>query len=457
MNSKHTIFNAKNVDFTFKKECTLEQAFGENKGFIGFGGYLRSENDFMVKCCIGFTHNQDPSVTEKNEFQIRSKKWNKIGVHKMVNIDPKRQDGKIIVKISMVADTAIGGVDFFGFSAGTVDYYKDKTNLKMPFNQQTAIYLPEIYYFNIEEPFQIKPLEFDKYSWTDGGFVILKSCNRCARFLLIDYQNQDNDIAFSLHCKSRAPCVHSTFAKYKILEKQIDFPVELSHQIQMHYGYQLECRPCKKFYVNHSLNPLRNSTQHREDSLRRRAFEDLAASILNRRWIFHQFRINNKNEFDEYIFKKFNKKCFNCEQEMKMENEMALDHTFPISMLWPLDQTATCLCKTCNSSKGNKFPVDFYDENKLKMLAKIIGISEKNMLKRPVNVKILEKLKTCVVWFFDKFLMKKDYQKLRDGKLAADNVYRSLLDVIAQSGLELDLVKEYKRKTGTNPKSITIT
>ena len=456
MSSRRTTINAQSIDFTFTKKCRLEQAFGENRGLVGFGGYLRSEKDFTTRCCIQLTHGQDLLATAKNKFKIQSKKWNKVGIHKMINIDPKKHDGKISVKISMFANTAIGNVDFFGFEIGVINYYKDKTDLKVPFNQQTKIYLPEIYYFNTEEPFQTKPLEFDKHVWTEGKSVVLKSCNRCTRFLVIDYENQDNDIAFSRHCKSRAPCVHSTFAKYKVLEKQADFPAEVNDQIQMHYGYQLECRPCKKFYVNWPLNPLRNSTQHREDSLRRNAFEDLAGRILNRDWIFHQFRITNKKEFDEHIFMKFGKKCFNCELSMKDRGKMALDHTFPIAMLWPLDLTATCLCKVCNSSKGSKFPVDFYDKTKLKKLVTITKISEKKIMNRPVNVEVLKKLKTRVVWFFDEFLMKTDYQKIRHNKLTADNVYRSLLDVINQSGLDLDLVEEYRKKTGKTPKSITI-
>ena len=73
-----------------------------------------------------------------------------------------------------------------------------------------------------------------------------------------------------------------------------------------------------------------------------------------------------------------------------------------------------------------------------------------------VNEKALEKLKKVAVWFFDTFLMNNDYQKIRDGKLTADNIFRSLLDVIKKSSIKLDLISEYEKIKKRKPKSITI-
>ena len=52
--------------------------------------------------------------------------------------------------------------------------------------------------------------------------------------------------------------------------------------------------------------------------------------------------------------------------------------------------------------------------------------------------------------------MPKDYQKIRDGKKAADQIYHSIQKVILASGLKIDLLREYHKKTNRYPKSITL-
>ena len=74
---------------------------------------------------------------------------------------------------------------------------------------------------------------------------------------------------------------------------------------KLEFGFQLECRFCKSFFVNRPLNPKRTSSQMKEDGQRRRAFEFLIAELQNKS--SHQsFRIDTGKELTEYIFKKFN-------------------------------------------------------------------------------------------------------------------------------------------------------
>ncbi len=75
--------------------------------------------------------------------------------------------------------------------------------------------------------------------------------------------------------------------------------------------------------------------------------------------------MNVGSEFDVYIWENFDKKCFKCKKELSTPKEMDLDHTLPLAYLWPLDSTATCLCPSCNSSKSDKFPKDFYTNKEL--------------------------------------------------------------------------------------------
>jgi len=444
----------KEIEFTFEKNVKLASSFGSALGFVAIGGYVHCESDLTIKINLSFESSDGNKFTEENSFKILRNRWNNLGVHNIFDISKTSIDGVILASVKITSESSISSIDFFGFELNSVDYYKNE-DLKIPFNQHTQIYLPEIYYFKTDEAFTTRPIEYSKYTWTETYCIVVKSCNRCARFLPIDFENQLNDISFSLHCKQRAPCNHSTFSTYKILKNQCP-KLYSGSELKTYYGYQLECKSCKKFYVNWPLNPLRNSTQHREDSLRRRAFEELAGKLLSREWVFHSFRLKNNLEFDEYIFKKFGKKCFRCSKPLTSRKEMALDHTFPIGMLWPLSEDATCLCGPCNSSKSDTFPIDFYPKDNLVELSKLTGITLEKLYTRPVNEQVLEILKTRVVWFFDTFLMNNDYQKIRDGKLTADNIFRSLLDVIKKSSIKLDLISEYEKIKKRKPKSITI-
>lgn len=453
--TKGTNIQTNKTEFNFKKKITLIKSFDNDSGFIAFGGYMYPEVDLSVEIILNFISSDGKNFSESKSLKIFGNRWNKIGVHKIFAIDKNSLTGILSSTLKIKSNLQISRIDFFGFELNVVDYYTNG-DLQASFHQQTNIYLPEIYYFKPEKIFEPTPVEYTQHLWTEKLCIFLKSCNRCARFLPIDFDMQENDLAFSLHCKSRSPCIHSTFATYKVLQNDCNVNVNSNNQIQAFYGYQLECKPCKKFYVNWPLNPLRNSTQHREDSLRRRAFEELVGKLFGKKWIFHTFRLDTGVEFDQHIFEKFGKKCFKCQKSLSSRKLMALDHTFPIAALWPLDESATCLCQTCNSSKGEKFPVDFYSNQQLCSLSRITGLPSNILKSKRVNIKALEKLKKESVWFFDVFLQQKDYQKVRKGKLTADNIYRSLLDVVKQSDMNLDLIKEYEKIKKTKPKSITI-
>ena len=73
--------------------------------------------------------------------------------------------------------------------------------------------------------------------------------------------------------------------------------------------------------------------------------------------------------------------------------------------------------------------------------------------KKSVNKVVLDLLVENVVWFYDEFLMNKDYQKVRDNILTADKINDSLKRVIAG---KVDLAEEYKKRTGHYPTSVTI-
>jgi 5-methylcytosine-specific restriction endonuclease McrA len=209
--------------------------------------------------------------------------------------------------------------------------------------------------------------------------------------------------------------------------------------------------------VNGALNHKRNSTQHREDSLRRRAIEVLVRKLLDQEWIYHEFRQEQDEEFDKYIWEKFDKKCFKCGEALQSPSEMDLDHTMPLAALWPLDEHATCLCSNCNSRKSDQYPVDFYTRSELEELAESTGLSEDKLKRRSINEDAVHKLREDIEWFFEDFLDNDEYQKDRGGKIVADLIVQSIQDRIDESNLEVDLVDLYKRETGQVPETVSTT
>lgn len=64
-------------------------------------------------------------------------------------------------------------------------------------------------------------------------------------------------------------------------------------------------------------------------------------------------------EHETFVYDRYGKKCCKCGSTDRIE----LDHVYPLSKGYPLNKlNCLPLCKTCNSSKGSKSPIDFYGE-----------------------------------------------------------------------------------------------
>lgn len=435
--------------------------FLKDLGIVGFGGYILPKNNLNFKIKIKLKIDGVEEIKEKEET-LSTFLWNKIGItfDIEVNKNSKITDVEGILEISS-SDSNIGELNFFGFNLDMINYpYFKENDLEKVFNEKLEIYLPEIFYFNFDKPFLVTPnLSLEKFS--KGEPIILKSCNRCSRFLPIDSRKERNTLSFSNHCFKRIPCTHNAFSRYTILDTSEELKKKFKDNIEndklkMYYGFQLECKSCKKFFVNAPLNPLRNSTQHREDSLRRRAIEILVDTLLEKDWIYHKFRIDNKKEFDDFIWKKFNKMCFKCKEKLEKSNNMDLDHTMPLSAFWSLDESATCLCKKCNSLKSDKFPIEFYNEKELLELSKITGLDIKFLKSKTPNIRVIKLLENKIIWFFDNFLRDNDYQKVRNNKRTSDLIFNAIDKQIKRVYPNMNLIEIYKNKTGKNPSTITL-
>lgn len=338
---------------------------------------------------------------------------------------------------------------YTGLSYGFVesDFYIDAPAFATEyFNSKRQMQIPEQFYF-------VDEIELEDSS--NSIPVVLKSCNRCQRFLPINHFNERQHLSFSSHCVKGAPCTHKNFSKYtvdaSVLDKQalvkfIDESTVFTMNgdiVVSHFGHQLECRSCKKFFVNAALNHLRTSTQHREDSLRRRAFEKLIGELTGDTWIYHKYRQETGKEFDVAIWEAFDRKCFNCQTSIATPNKMHLDHTMPLASLYPLNETATCLCAACNSSKHDAYPVDFYSQEKLMALSKITGLSFELLKSKTTNQKVVDALRNKITWFFDDFITFEEYTKVREGKVVADSIIHSLQKAVKNSMTPFNLVEAY--------------
>ena len=462
----------------------LVPQFTEKIGMAAIGGYIKVEESAKISYTIKVLDPITETVITENAkiTELPQGSWSKFGTHVQFD-NPSHYETVLLegtISLNAVHTKFLGKVHFLGIDLDLVTEYESSSvtvnfgeNVKEDFGKKTHLSSPELYYWDHEQPSTIEPVVVEGQVVTTSGAgdqLVLKACNRCARFLPIDLLDEKKQLGFGNHCVKCAPCTHKAFSRFSIenstdldqIDPQLQDKISRDRDlIQAYYGFQLECKACKKLHVNAPLNPLRNKAQRGEDGLRRRAIEVLVRNLLKRDWIFYKFRRRKHlEEFSTYIWNKFGRKCFACEKSLPTEKDMDLDHTFPLAYLWPLDETATCLCGTCNASKSDKFPFEFESyrqTGKLERLAKLTGIDERrlSLRKKDVNMAAVEELKNRIEWFFDDFLSEPDYQKIREGKKASDLIVTAIQRVLNECKTGLSLVQAYQERTGTPPKTIT--
>ena len=250
--------------------------------------------------------------------------------------------------------------------------------------------------------------------------ITLKNCNRCGRYLPINTGNERQHLSFTNHCTAphKVPCSDSTFSKLKR-------PGEKTPSLILRNGFQLECRFCKKFYVNAALNPQRTVGQMREDGQRRRAFELLINKALGKSPLLEYKQNHPGRELADDIWQKFDKKCFKCKKPLKL-NEINLDHTRPLALLWPLDETATSLCRDCNGDKRDRSPSEFYTTKELEELSKATGLELSELQAPHPNLDVLDLLWNRKAWIFDTFFQDPAFAKIRQGKDTRNLIVKAL-------------------------------
>ena len=106
----------------------------------------------------------------------------------------------------------------------------------------------------------------------------------------------------------------------------------------------------------HQANPERSKAICRKAARKRRAIKAKIKQVYSK-----QDELKTRTAF--------NNLCFKCQSALKT----SIDHHFPLSKGFALSlSNAVLLCKSCNSSKGNKLPDQFYSKEELATINKIL-------------------------------------------------------------------------------------
>lgn len=336
------------------------------------------------------------------------------------------------VRITFTAETE-GSVALHEMRAGTVQH-KHLATLTPAIAQSMYRFAPEANFYAQEGAVAASVAPSEQALAT----LALKCCNRCARYLPINLNDEQIHLSFTNHCTG-ASCTHGGFSRLFEASRE-------AHQA-LRYGYQMECRFCKKFEVNGPLNTQRNGDQYAEVSSRRQALEDLVHDLHYGGGLVHKDKAMRR-AIAPAVLKRFGFKCFNCDEHLDVASAV-MDHTLPVALFWPLDATATCLCSACNAEKRDRAPAAYYNKpGQLALLSELTGIPESQLRNPSPNMKVVAALTTRLDWFFEDFCNRPSLLAARDGKQTLDVFVSGLQKVLDQcsGGSPFNLTAEYLRR-----------
>jgi 5-methylcytosine-specific restriction endonuclease McrA len=131
----------------------------------------------------------------------------------------------------------------------------------------------------------------------------------------------------------------------------------------------IECKLCSKCKMWKLLKEFGKS-KRRWDGLSnycRSCISDNRRRRALKRNIFQKY----SHEDESFTRKLFNSQCFNCGSK----KNLCIDHHKPLSKGNALTRkNAVLLCNSCNCSKQDKLPEEFYCKEKIEQVNKILGI-----------------------------------------------------------------------------------
>jgi len=493
-------FSEKTQELNFEiDDLEPPELFCDGTEIIAAGGYIKTpiEAEYRLELSSGPKTASVTGDTSPN-------KWEDIGVHIELGGD----------SISSVGYSANASLRFKGANNSLEEYQLYGLNVapvtfqyfceNIQYDEKSAgerfhnsvgsgIYSHQLYYLDHAEPLPLEPSGVSRDEFERGEVVVLRQCSRKGRFLPVEFEKSKSNetkfkISYSTHCNDG--CDHGEDAfpmvnKFPVLLDQStvsvqELPNSLADLIieedstqasiadfsedkkttsdlifNSHFGYQAECRACKKFEVNDEGNPKRTTAQHNEAKNKRIVKEYIAYKELGGSPYDKKFNRNHDQTFRKYIWERFGRKCFKCGKQLSdpdsNNSEMHLDHTRPSAKLYPLDKYATCLCSDCNRNKGERYPSNYYREPKLNDLVEITGINPSALSVEKPNTDVLKSLIENPENLFEDYLNHRVCQKEYSGVLIANKIVSDINDLLEEAELNVRIEDTYQNKTGKDP------
>lgn len=327
-----------------KMEITLSSG---DTGIGGFGLFYRSSNSGDIRITLTSDHDETSQTLHSVPY------WTKAGI-------AVSTAGSATLTALLEINNHIGSLDIWGCISSSVDLPDVIAESETILDDLRKVSLcPESLYFDHEGrgSYFATNAELDNCSVLHGGGIEInvKKCAYCQRQLPID-PSRPGALSFHKHNAKKT-------------------------------GHQNECRACKKWRINDTLNPRRTADQLHESSVITREKK----LFLQEPVILQQIKDRHGAGLRSIIWKRFNKCCFKCKKQVGLK-EFQLDHTRPLAYLWPIDMHATCLCSTCNNHKGDRFPIEFYSPSELQELSLLCGLPLRDLSAREVNPEQLDRI-----------------------------------------------------------------
>lgn len=149
-------------------------------------------------------------------------------------------------------------------------------------------------------------------------------------------------------------------------------------------GLQFYCRTCKREYAQQEGYESSVWRQRRYDQSAHGRRQKRTYQTSNNGRLRHQHKERRRRErlhnhqttmtVDDIaaVRRRFQNRCFVCGAVDRLE----IDHHYPLSLGHALSfNNAVLLCKSCNSSKNDRLPEDFYTKEQIERLQCLLAIS----------------------------------------------------------------------------------
>lgn len=317
----------------------------DSNGRVCWGGYILSKTITTITATISVDN-----VEHAQEIRVEPN-WHRVGG--LVTGVPQATSVLLILSWN-------GGdspLDLWGLALGRPNIPKLQSGTADFSLLQQPHLIPETFYLGHETAVEadIDVEASERFRIEDGCGIKVKKCSYCGRLLPIDPARL-GVLAFHKH----------------------------NAKISKH---QNECRACKKWRINDSLNPKRTTDQLHESSVITRERK----VFLREPEILQEIKDRTGAGLKSKVWERFGRKCFRCSTPVFLD-DFQLDHTRPLAYLWPIDEYATCLCAACNNEKKEKFPVDFYKSQELKRLSEITNLPLAELKKKELNERELRRI-----------------------------------------------------------------